>query len=560
MQAGSGIAGTGGQRLGSVAALGAVYGGFVLLVALLQDHYWEQYWTQSYALGRSALLHGVGLALSVATALAAERLSGAVAPAPAPATAARAPRRRMAAVAVLLSVALALPLVISVLVLDRFPNSGDEFAFVHQAEGFAEGRLWHEAPPLGATFVALRTWVYGDRLVSQYPPGWPLLMAAAGRLSLPAWTVNPLIGAASAMALAGLLWRWTTPRLAIPAVAAYALTAFYVFNAASYFSHVLTALLVLGFVAAGQSYVTGGGRVAALAIGACLGGIGLTRTYDALVLLLLFGAALLWQRRRLALHDLLIALGGLPFLLALLAYQDLVMGSPFVSTYAADIESPQFRFRLTSGAVLQTFAQLEELVAWTSPLLVAAYAAALLVKLRARALAFYDLIPPLFVVAYFVQGWDGGNRYGPRYYFDVYPVLFVTIATAGPLLRQRLAARVRTLGTHLVAASVLYAATVLPFPAALFHTIVQERQDPYRQAERAGLANAVVVVASSAGAVSDMQPYDLARNRPDLADSVLFANGLVADIDAIRRTFPNRAIWLYEREPDATEGRLRPAP
>ncbi|HEY0833809.1 MAG TPA: hypothetical protein VGE72_07865, partial [Azospirillum sp.] len=50
-------------------------------------------------------------------------------------------------------------LAVSVVVLETFPNSGDEYAYLFQAWHFARGELWVEAPPLGATFAPYRTWV-----------------------------------------------------------------------------------------------------------------------------------------------------------------------------------------------------------------------------------------------------------------------------------------------------------------------------------------------------------------------------------------------------------------
>src|ERR1700754_5073416 len=72
------------------------------------------------------------------------------------------------------------------LVLQRFPNSGDEYAYVYQATTFARGRLWNSVPP-APEFFTLNYIIQGDgREYSSFPVGWPLFLALAMRLQLPA--------------------------------------------------------------------------------------------------------------------------------------------------------------------------------------------------------------------------------------------------------------------------------------------------------------------------------------------------------------------------------------
>src|SRR5262249_22360590 len=82
-------------------------------------------------------------------------------------------------------------------VLDAFPNSGDELAYVLQAQTYAQGRLWVEPPPLVEAFRQLHFLDRGDKWVSQYAPGWAAVLALASALGLPLWIVNPFIGAAT---------------------------------------------------------------------------------------------------------------------------------------------------------------------------------------------------------------------------------------------------------------------------------------------------------------------------------------------------------------------------
>jgi hypothetical protein len=60
-------------------------------------------------------------------------------------------------------------------------------------------------------------------------------------------------------------------------------------------------------------------------------------------------------------------------------------------------------------------------------------------KIRERKLAYYDLVFPSFLLAYVALADLGGNRYGPRYYFEAFPLMMVTIVSALPSVTARVA-------------------------------------------------------------------------------------------------------------------------
>src|SRR5215207_5244086 len=80
------------------------------------------------------------------------------------------------------------------LALQRFPNSSDEYADLYQAATLAEGRFSNAAPRVLEAFAFNYITQRGDRVFSTFPPGWPLALALAGGLHLPAWLVNPVCG------------------------------------------------------------------------------------------------------------------------------------------------------------------------------------------------------------------------------------------------------------------------------------------------------------------------------------------------------------------------------
>ena len=142
--------------------------------------------------------------------------------------------------AILLSATMALGT--SALVLGTFPNSGDEYAYIFQAQTYSSGRLWNDPPPLGQALASTFTYRRGE-WVSQYPPGWPALLAVADTVGFPLWAVNVVIGTASSVLIGRIARREGGPLAETITVPLYALSPFYIFNAASYHSHVVVALL-----------------------------------------------------------------------------------------------------------------------------------------------------------------------------------------------------------------------------------------------------------------------------------------------------------------------------
>jgi hypothetical protein len=68
-------------------------------------------------------------------------------------------------------------------VLRAFPNSGDEYEFLFEAETFLARRLWNPLPPFHELFTVSA--LVDGKWMALYPPGWPLLLAGAKFFHLP---------------------------------------------------------------------------------------------------------------------------------------------------------------------------------------------------------------------------------------------------------------------------------------------------------------------------------------------------------------------------------------
>ncbi len=451
--------------------------------------------------------------------------------------------------AALVACAALLPALIAGLTLDGFPNSGDEYAYAFQAEQFAHGRLWAPAPPLDYSLVAYRTWIIGDKWVSQYPPGWPAFLALAFRLHLPGWAANVTLGALSAALLLAAFWHTSRPALRMAAAGVYVLSLFYLLNAASFYSHILSAVLITLLCLTCIWYQRNQRTQALLLCGALLGLIAITRYFSLVLLLPAFGCFLVNQRRRPAQLIALIVLGALPFLAALLAYQDAITGDPLRSSYSV-MADRDIALSLQPQAVMRglrlSVHQLAELGLWSTPLLPVALLVCLSAKWQSRSLAFHDLILPGFVLGYVFFADLGGNRYGPRYYFDAYPLLLVTLFSTQPL-RRGWTARLLTapVVVSAVLVSAIYMLIAIPLALGEYHQQVLRRAEVYRLSTQQGLRNAIVIVENSVS--RGLRAVDLARNDAQLNGSVLYARP-DASVAELQRAFPERSIWAYRHD------------
>jgi len=137
---------------------------------------------------------------------------------------------------------------VAVFCLQGFPNSQDEDVFIYQAKTLLSGRSWNVAHPLREFFKRPFIMEQGDRLFSQYLPGWPLILAFAMLIKCSVIYVNPLLGAVTILMLFFVAERIYGGRTAVISVIVTSLSSYFIFTSASFFSHTACALMVLLFV------------------------------------------------------------------------------------------------------------------------------------------------------------------------------------------------------------------------------------------------------------------------------------------------------------------------
>ena len=431
-------------------------------------------------------------------------------------------------------------------VLEAFPISADELAYIFQARTYAEGRLWADAPPLAAAVQFPHIFDLHGMWVSQYLPGWPIVMAPAAALQAPLWLVNPVIGAATVVTFFVLARRYVGRETAWIGVALLVVSAFFLMTYGSYFNHGFTTLAGVAFALFGSRYWRDGRVRDALLAGICLGAMGLTRPQNAAAFAAPFVVFLVLAKdRRKGL--LWFMLGGAPFLAALLAYDAAITGHPLRPVQTVMVREP---LGVPGGrGVKREIQRLLRLPEWTSPILLFGWAAAFLLALKRRQADFTDWIMPVTFVALLFYGGQGGPQFGSRYFFEAWPFAILTaLKIVEPLLRDTSRPSQASWIASGVLAAVVLQLAYMPPRMLREHWIVEEQREPYRAVVAARLKHALVLFPDdNGGRFRQPFPNDFLRNGPHVErQNVIYALDLGLRNNELLAAYPGRAVYIWE--------------
>jgi hypothetical protein len=447
------------------------------------------------------------------------------------------------------------------LVLEHFPNSGDEYCYLYQADTLLAGRLSNPPHPLQPFFETSHIIERGGRLFSVFPPGWPLMLAAGMRVGLPPWTLNPLLSAAM-FVLVFWLARRVTGDGATAALASVMLatTNYFLMTGASYFSHTACAALVVGAMIAMLRMAEG--RAWSAAAAGLLAGLAVITRYYTPVLCLLPLTIVLLRERPWRTEYLWAIAGALPPIVFMLVYNHALSGNALVLSKGGVEQYDDLWFATgfwRRGAEFMG-AHLFDLMLWTPPALFIAYlagvrrAAPFKSRLGAVGAGFACLVLGLY--PYMNRG---GNQYGPRFYFDGFPLL-VTVAAAAVFGATRYEDRSRASRrlVYLYFASVVAHVAIAAMQFQMTHAQVDERLDLERRVAASSISRALVFVETPIGLERAMFPDDFTRNGIDFSATVLYALDRGASNQQLRDYYPDRECYRYRFDVDARTGSLMP--
>ncbi len=399
------------------------------------------------------------------------------------------------------------------------------------------------------------------RVFAIFPPGWPAVLASARLAHIPTWLVNPVCGWLSLVLVFLLARRIYDERTAAVTVAATVASSFFLFNGASYFSHTFCSVLILALAYFGTRAIDERRAGLAALAGAAAGAALVTRNYTAVWCVLPFAVALLAQGRFGRRAILAAAAAGVPFVLVYLAYNASTTGHPLVTGLSGTFGQFDQQF-FPSGWISRALENLGgravTVTWWTPPALIGLYAWWWRVTPR-REWRFVDFIFPCLVLGYFIYMDRGGNRYGPRFYYDAYPL--AVLAAVSTIVREPAYTSKTAAGKfafYLFAASMVACVPLFAWHAADEAQVIWMRQEPVRLASQHGLDHAVVFMTTGSGGPRPMSARDLTRNGIELSGPVLFVRDLGPDNARLMRHDSDRSFYRYRFDHNTRTGTIEP--
>jgi len=448
---------------------------------------------------------------------------------------------------------------VHVFVLQGFANSGDEYAYVWQARAFAEGHVTGESPQPTEAFKQNHLGDVDGRRFSKYPPGWPLLLAIGTRAGWPG-LVNPLLAALALAGIYRLTCTWVGTRAAACGVLVIGASPFFLLNAGSYHSHPACLFALTGLALALSWAQERPGAWPLLLGGASFGLAVLVRPYTALLigvpLIVGLGHGIvrnsITNNKSPWMAGMWFAAGGVPAIIALMIVNMSATGSWWTLAWTQFDSSEVLGFGSYGHSLrrgLTTAVRLcAEGVVYTSFVAVLFLVAALGQSFARRRLLWILLIAP---IAGYVFWWSsGGNRYGPRFYFEALLPMTMLVGVGAARLTHTRWAKPAVIVTIV---ATIASGIVLGHSA---YAQVRARRDVYRTVEQAGISQAIVLLTTAA---ADMVRTDLNRNPPDFRSaSVLYGLSRPGFDHEVAEANPGRTLYYYEWREEG--GRVWPVP
>ena len=441
-------------------------------------------------------------------------------------------------------------LVVHFVLIQRFPNSGDEQALLFQARLFSHGQLYVDDPiydranPLNKYVAADAIDDAGGRRFSKYDPGWPALLSLGVRLRVE-WLIAPLLGALTVFLMLSYVRRRIGGEFVATTWWLVTLCAFFSFSVANFGNHTATMAFLFGAFVLYEDTLNEApserSRWQLLAVGLLLGYCSLIRYLDWIPLMGWIAFDLLRRRR---INKLILVLLGFGLLASChLFYNQALTGNALLPPFVHDVNN-----RGTSLAVSWAGFEVSAIRLWRALYAFPPASLLLLCLLRSCQSAALKASLALFglqVFTYFFYPWGVAGP-GPRYYFPYFPFLILAVVEVYRLNRHQ---RLGKIGWHLAIGCLVVCSFV--YGAGQTRDIYK-RRDLERMVETIPQTKRIILLQSG---TYEMEISDLIRNPPDLwsADTLYFVYDDGVGIADLLKRFPNHSVYVY-RYP----GLLRP--
>lgn len=484
---------------------------------------------------------------------------------------------------------------INQLILHAFLNSADEHSCYFLAECLRKGKLYVEIPPFADFFKVVHVGMKGGKWFSVYPPGWPLVWAAGLQFHVVDW-LNPVQSAIAVFFLYLSSEKLFGRRTAVLGILLMCLSPFFMFTAASYFSHatclLCIAIFLYAFLRWREDYVAGKDPVGWALVCAFAVGYGLMTRYLTMaavaapfLLSHYFSIFFEWRgwghgvpfalkRPRLRKSDWIAAL-VIGLFTALILWQNyLVTGKAFKAPNKYDKSWERLGFRKNYTLVDAFFylvARVFFLMDWFAPAAVGTYLFLLFDRrgLKSSSTPEFDSgsaslktlfrFSMVFIAgAYFFYYSWGGNQWGPRYLWEGMPFLCVTVAgwvvarwkSGGRRTRKFLLA---FLTMFFVTSGILFVKQAEFTEEASF-----ERRSLYDLAEQTIPGPGIVFIRGFLGDRLVLSEDDATRNSPFLDGRILYVHDLGERNRELVAAYPGRSYYRGSYDRKAKKPLLEP--
>lgn len=441
-------------------------------------------------------------------------------------------------------------------ILHSFLSSGDEHSCYFLAECLRRGKLFVSPHPLSEFFNVVHVGNRDGKWFSVYPLGWPLIWALGLQ-----WRIvdllNPFMTSLSLVFFYQAGQKLFGRLAAALGVFLMAISPFFMFTSASYFSHGTCLLAVGVFIFSFLKWTeteSSRGKIAWAILCGLACGYGLLTRYLTMAAIaapfcLYHYIPLFLRRRKWHASDLWF-IGVVSVFIAITLWHNWrVTGKATKAPNKYDKRWERLGFQgdyTPLDAARYVIARFFYLMPWFPAALIAGYLLSLGWP-RAEAggkrnLFRWGFFYPVFGY-FFYYSW-GGNQWGPRYYYEGLPFLAITVAeflvylykVRGPMVRKFI------LG---VAIACLPAVGMLWIKQAAFYRQAQaERKALYVLAETTIRTPAIVFIRGHLGGLLPLLNEDTVRNSPFLDTRILYAHDLGEKNNSLMAYFPDRDYYL----------------
>ncbi|OGW83170.1 MAG: hypothetical protein A2Z83_05960 [Omnitrophica bacterium GWA2_52_8] len=154
----------------------------------------------------------------------------------------------------------------------------------------------------------------------------------------------------------------------------------------------------------------------------------------------------------------------------------------------------------------------------------------------------------------------GGNQYGPRYYYEVYPLMCALAATQVGVFCPKNAGRGAGMRVLIVVTICIGGLWALGYHGAKVRTLTQERKAVYQKAVSGAAKPAVILMRGYFGDRLVMSQEDAVRNDPDLSGPVLYAHDRGDQNRSLCAQYPDRFFYMATYDRTINQPQLEPYP